>query len=189
MSYYLRFLHWPAVGEERVNFVGEDQRYRIFEIPDSSATDTAIKIQVKGRTVATSRYIALDRDGVAYIFDNDKKQLLGSMGACEILENEIIGVRPRFSGSAPSPQPIEGATHKPNPISPQAGWGFLRLHFLRLSPIFPPASRSHPTAANASPSPASPAKSACNRSCRPLWSFLMPSIRCANSCPVPLLRW
>ena len=88
MSYYLRFLHWPAVGEERVNFVGEAQGYRIFEIPESSATDTAIKIQVKGRTVATSRYIALDREGVAYIFDNDKKQLLGSMGACEILENE-----------------------------------------------------------------------------------------------------
>lgn len=86
MSYYLRFLQWPAVGEERVNFVGEDQNYRIFEIPESSVTSTGIKIQVKGRTVAISRYLAIDRDGVAYIFDNDKKQLLGSMGLCEILE-------------------------------------------------------------------------------------------------------
>ena len=86
MSYYLRFLNWPAVGEERVNFVGEAQSYRIFEVPESSATDTAIKIQVKGRTVATSRFFAIDRDGVAYIIDNDKKQLLGSMGQCEILE-------------------------------------------------------------------------------------------------------
>ena len=54
MSYYLRFLHWPAVGEERVNFVGEDQNYRIFEIPESSVISTGIKIQVKDRTVAIS---------------------------------------------------------------------------------------------------------------------------------------
>lgn len=86
MSYYLRLLHWPAVGEEPVNLIGEIDGYRIFEIPPSFVANTGIKIQVKGQTVATYHHFAIDGNGIAYVFDAENEKLLGSLGECEIFE-------------------------------------------------------------------------------------------------------
>ncbi|WP_252106041.1 MULTISPECIES: hypothetical protein [unclassified Halomonas] len=74
-EFYVRVYEQPVLGLDNAD---------VYELVKSSVPNDIIK-NVNHRPVAIYRHVALDKNGIGYLFDFDAKQADGCLGPCELI--------------------------------------------------------------------------------------------------------